>query len=150
MADQAHNAKGFFPLNPNAPITYFRVAATQTLSKGDAVIISSEKVAIGLAASATLLGVIAQNAVTLAEDTKVGVWADPDTLFVGRQNGATGALGVGQEVDLVGATGAMELDEDASVTDVFKIVEELSADETDAAGKRWIFKINKHDLAQID
>lgn len=147
---QADNSKGLYPLNPRtAPVTYLPIKATQTLTKGDAVILSSGQVAIALAGSATICGVIARDCASLAAATEVPVYADPDTLFVARQDGSD-ALTVGSEQDLIGATGAMQLDSDASTTDVFKLVRELDYDETDAAGKRWVVKINKHDFAQID
>jgi hypothetical protein len=145
----ADRPKGFLPYDVNAPIRYFPIKASVTLARGDAVILTSGQVDIALAASANLLGVVARACASLAAATLVPVWSDPDTEFIGRQDDAT-ALAVGSEYDLVGATGAMQIDGDASSTDVFKLVREYDAAEADAIGKGWIFKINKHLLAQID
>lgn len=150
MADQSHNRKGFFPKNPNARIEYLPIAASQTLSEGDAVILSSGQVAIGLAASATLCGVVAQDCSSLAAGTLVPVYADPYEIFIGLTDADSSSLAVGAEIDLVGATGAMLLDVGASTTDVFKVLRECDEPEQDntAASARWEFVINKHAFAR--
>lgn len=140
---QADNPKGFYPLNPNAKITYLPVAATQTLSCGDAIILSSGQVAIALANSATLAGVIAQDAVTLTQADLVACWIDPNEEFVGRMDGATSKV-AGDAIDIIGATGAMMIDADAATTDVLVLKRALDPTESAATGQRWICKINIH------
>ena len=149
MASQAHNRKGFFPADiGKAKLRRLPVAAAQTLAAGDVVILSSSQVAIGLAGSAELCGVIAEPSVGQAAGTEVMVWADPETVFIARTNADT-SVGAGAEVDLVGGTGAMEIDEDASSTDVIVLLGQVDPDETAAAGQRWYCKINKHAFAEL-
>ena len=153
---QADNKKGFYPLYPdNARITELPVATTQTLAVGDAVILSSGQVAIALANSAILCGVMAEPSVLATAATKVKVYADPDTIFQCRQD-STDAIAIGDEIDLAGATGAMQLDGNVSTADQFKLIggplpnEGDNSTPTAAAGRRWAVKINKHEFAQID
>ncbi len=151
MASQAHNLKGFWPLDSGAEITYLKVAATQTLTKGDAVILSigSGLVSIGLAASAELCGVIAQDSVLQASGTLVAVYANPNEKFIGNADADSSASVAGAYVDLVGATGAMLLDVGLSVTDVFTLVAPYDSSEALAtANARWICQINKHAFAE--
>lgn len=148
MSSQAHNPKGFFPAYPaQAKTQRMPVAASQTLARGDAIIISSGQVAIALANSAEIAGVIAQASVGAAAATMVEVWNDPDQVFIGRAN-AGNAIAAGATCDIIGATGAMELDENATSTNVAKIVELLDDTEAaTAAGKRYKFKWNLHAFA---
>lgn len=151
MANQSHNRKGFRPLGPNPRIGEYPIAASQTLAAGDAVILSSGQVSIGLAASAVLLGVVARDCASLAANTYVPVYDDPAQVFVGRADADSSSLVAGDEVDLVGGTGAMQLDADASTTDVFKLIRlHNKTDAAATAGAEWEFQINKHALAQID
>jgi len=147
---QAENRKGFFPADPEARMNYYPIAASQTLAAGDAVILTSNLVDVALDSSAALLGVIARDCSGLAASTMVPVWDDPDTVFIGTANADSSGVGAGDEVDLVGTTGIMQIDEDASSTDVFKLIAALPDDAPATANCRWKFKINKHLLAQID
>lgn len=151
MADQSHNRKGFMPLNPDAVIKWLPIAASQTLTKGDAVILSSGLVAIAVAGSAALVGVVAQDCASLAASTLVPVWCDPEEDFIGLADADSSSVTAGSEVDLVGATGAMLLDVGASTTDVFKLQYQYDPEEDlTTASARWVFRINKHEFAQID
>lgn len=153
MADQSHNPYGFRPLRGTKPVIgHFPIKTGQSLKKGDAVIIDTLQIAIGLAASARLLGFVARDCASLTAGTKVPVWlATPGSLWVGRANDDSSAVGLGSEVDLVGATGAMEIDEDASATDVFKLLYQLNDEEDNtAAGAEWVFIVNKPEIDAID
>lgn len=150
---QADNPKGLRPYKC-APPRGLPVAASQTFARGDALELSSGQVIIATAAGAILCGVAAQPCATLAENTEVMVWADPDDIFLARQD-STDAVTIDSEPDLTGTTGIMQLDSDASSTDVFKIVggpvkNDDGSTPTAAAGRRWLVKINKHAFAQID
>lgn len=140
---------GFRPFYDDAPITMWPVAATETFATGDAVIITTGGVAIGLTDSANLLGVAAGPCASLATGTYVPIWCHPETLFVGRSNG-TDALVAGDECDIIGATGEMELDSDGTSYNQVKLWTEVDTGESDAIGKEWTFRINKHLLAVID
>lgn len=151
---QANNQKGLYPLNEtNAPLLSMRIAASQTITKGDAVILSSGKIAIGLAGSAELCGVAAETKTsggTVADSDRILVWWNSDTIFRVRADGDTSAVTEGTARDIIGATGAMELDADAAATSVLVIVSKeyggVDFDAT-AAGHYCFVKINKHAFA---
>jgi len=146
----ADNKRGFWPIDENVKTVDFPVAASQTITRGDAVILSSGQVAIAVAGSARILGVIGRTATTLAAGTMVPVYvAGAATEFMGRQDGSD-TLAIGDELDLIGATGVMQIDSDASTTDVFRLTREVDTGEADGAGKRWVFIVNKPELAAID
>lgn len=109
MANQAHRPFGFRPVRANAPTTELKMAASETLARGDCVILTAGQVGIALAASAELCGVVAQDASGLAANDPVLVWADPDEVFYARAEDDASAITLGSEVDLIGATGAMEI-----------------------------------------
>lgn len=146
---QANNKKGFYPESPNAHIGYYPIATGQTLTAGDAVILSSGQVAIALANSARLLGVVARDCASLAAGTLVPVYDDPDTVFIGCADADSSSSTAPSQIDLVGATGAMLLDVGASSTDVFILLNALPDDTTSTALARWRFKIYKHEAAAI-
>lgn len=150
MASQLHNPKGFYPADEhNAPIKKLPIAASQTLARGDAVILSSNQVAIALANSAEIAGVVAEACSGLAAATEVKVWADPHTEFIGRASGAN-AVGVGAPCDIEGATGVMELNENATSTNVVLITGNVDGDEVaTAVGKRYKFKWRLHAFADV-
>ena len=141
------NPKGFRPANPDAPIREFEEAASQTFARGDAVILSSGKVAIALAASAELLGVAAEPA-SGTTNNKIKVWFDPHTDFIGRTDAAD-SLAVGGPADLIGATGVMQIDANGGSTAVFISTGEVDYDQADAIGKEYFVRIAKHALADI-
>lgn len=101
-----------------------KTANTQTIAAGDAVILASGYVSIALATSGTILGV-ATSAVTASSEGD-DIWvipALPGYLFRAQCEGTlTQALLLG-EADIVGTTGIMEINEDASVEDVVQIVD---------------------------
>ena len=151
---QADNPKGLRPVDPGAPMRPMDVATTQTFAVGDSLELSTGQVIIATAAGAILCGVAAEPCSSLAAGTKVMVWCDPDTVFKARQD-SNDAIVIGSEIDLTGATGAMQLDSDATSTDVFKIVtgpfkNDDGSTPTAAAGRQWGVIINKHIFAQID
>lgn len=154
-------AISFRPLRCDS-VQRYRVAASQTIAVGDPVVMNaSGLVEVGAAASTQLLGVAAEAITTggsvTATDT-IGVFDDPKALFIAKGDAATTgqqAL-IGDEVDLVGSTGAFFVDIGASATDVF-VVRAIGAfydpllDGT--AGYKWqagteiVVQINKHTLA---
>lgn len=151
---QSHNQKGLFPLNEtDAPLLSMRIAASQTITKGDAVILSSGKIAIAVAGSAELAGVAAEtktSGATVADTDRILVWWNPNTIFRLRADAATNTVAEGAARDLIGLTGAMELDADATATNVFLIVSKdyggIDFDAT-AAGHYCLVTINKHAFA---
>jgi hypothetical protein len=145
---QTNNKYGAWPINEKkAEITHLPIAASQTLAAGDFVILSSGLVQIALAASAELCGVVARDCSGLAASTRVPVYADPDTVFEVIADADSSSVTAGAEVDIIGATGAMMMDADASSTDVLTAIRSNADDDTSSAYARWLVKINKHAFA---
>jgi len=109
-----------------AAVMHFPVAASQTITKGDAVILATGLVQIGVLTSPQLLG-IANNSlttggsVTRADTISVTV-ALPGIIFEGQCSGDSAAALVGTACDIEGATGIMEVNENATTEDVIQIV----------------------------
>lgn len=155
---------GFFPESADAQAVPLKLAASQTISKGDAVIWSSGLVAIAVAGSARILGVAAEAATTNASGVRTDTYAsgkaqthilvygvkNPNEVFLGCFDADSSSITAGTEPDLVGATGAMYLDTDASSTDVFKVLGPVEGETLTAARARWRFVINKSDVDPID
>lgn len=146
---QTHNRYGAHPVDvASAKIRWLPVAATQTLTKGDFVILSSGLVAIALADSAELVGAIAQDCASLATSTLVPVYADPDTEFEVVADADSSAMVAGDAPGIVGTTGAMMLNvADSNATDVLHAIRSNPQDAASSAYARWIVKINKHAFA---
>lgn len=144
---QANNRKGFYPADINAVPTTLPIGTAQTLTKGDAVILSSGLVKIAEATSAELAGIIAQDVAAPAANTLVKVWGpnNPDMEFIGRMDGSTTYV-AGGDVDLTGTTGAMQLDANATSTNVFLLLRK-HPDDVQGAGERWYVRINKNAFA---
>jgi len=104
----------------------FPVAASQTIAKGDAVILASGLVQIAVATSPLLLG-IADASITTSgsvdrDDTLSVVVALPGMIFEGQCSGDSTAALVGTACDIEGTTGIMEVNENATTEDVIQIV----------------------------
>jgi len=109
-----------------AAVIHFPVAASQTIAKGDAVILASGLVQIAVATSPQLLG-IADAAITTSgsvdrDDTVAVVVALPGIVFEGQCSGDSTAALVGTACDIEGATGVMEVNENATTEDVIQVV----------------------------
>jgi hypothetical protein len=154
-------AISFRPLRCDS-VQRYRVAASQTIAVGDPVVMNaSGLVEVGAAASAQLLGVAAEAIVTggtVSATNTIGVYDDPKALFIALGDASTTgsqAL-IGDEVDLVGSTGAFLVDIGASATDVF-VVRAIGTFYdpllTGTTGFKWttgteiLVQINKHMLA---
>ena len=118
---QSHNKYGAFPYDmrqASQGIMWLPIAASQTLTKGDFVILSSGQIAIALATSSELCGVIAQDCASLTAGTLVPVYANPETIFEIIADADSSGVTSGAEYDIVGTTGAMMLDVGGSTYDV--------------------------------
>lgn len=96
-----------------------------TITIGDFVIFGSGQgyVDIAVSTSPQLLGVAAQTqTATAATEDILVVVARYGDLFEGQCEGTPTQASVGLECDIIGATGAMEIDENATVEDVIQIV----------------------------
>jgi len=105
-------------------IMYFPVASSETLAKGDAVLLSSGQVTIGLSNSGTLLGVMAKASVTATENTMVPVYVGcENNIFEGQVSGTFARSNVGVSYDIAGATGIMEVNLSGTTEKVVRIVD---------------------------
>lgn len=104
----------------------FPVAASQTITKGDFVILASGLIQIALATSPQLLGIAAHDITTGGsvdrnDVLKVTV-ALPGIVFEGQGSGSSVASLIGGACDIEGATGIMEVNENATTEDVLQII----------------------------
>lgn len=147
MASQGCRPRGARPANPDAKVRWLKIAGSQTLTKGDFVILSSGLVQIALATSAELCGVVAQDCASLTAGTLVPVWADPSEEFLVIASADASSVTAGSEYDISGATGAMVMNVAASTYDVLVPLRMNPDDAVATAGSEWIAKINKHAFA---
>ena len=116
-----------------AAVMHFPMAASQTIAKGDAVILASGLVEIAVATSPQLLGIAEESRTTTGsvdrEDTIAVTVALPGIIFSGQVSGDSTAALVGTATDIEGTTGIMEVNENATTEDVIQIVA-LSSDKT--------------------
>lgn len=107
------------------PTFSYMTKANIALKAGDAVImLSSGLVDIALAASTTIFGVC-QSTVTAESGVSKKVLIVPaskDIIFSGQCSGTYTPVNAGESVDIEGATGVMEVNEDAQSTGVVRIV----------------------------
>jgi len=146
MAKETYNQYGLNPLYPDqARIGYYKVAATQTIKIGDPLILSSGQAAIAVAASSTqLLGVAAQDSTLATANTLIAVYDDPDTVFRGRISASAAAVDAGYLADLVGTTGAFNVNVEASTQDVFIFLGCLPEETNSEVGAYCKVKIRNH------
>lgn len=109
------------------------LAINQDIKKGDALIITAGLIGIALATSGLIWGVAAEDAVSGAtvtrEDDRIAFYpAVPSNIFEGQLSGSSVATLVGAQADIEGASGVMEINENASVEDVLMITA-LSSDD---------------------
>jgi len=79
----------------------------------------------------------------------VPVYADPDEEFVCIADADSSSLGAGDYQDIIGATGAMKMDADASTTDVLTLLRANPDSTLTSANAQWIVKIALHAFADV-
>lgn len=108
----------------NDRVERYPTAASQTIAKGDPVVINANGlIEVATAASAALLGVAATPVTASSAGDEILVYNDPKAVFVAKCDNAAENLQatVGDEVDLIGSTGAFFVNLGASTTDVFVV-----------------------------
>lgn len=147
MASQAHNVKFFRPAFPDeAKISFWPEAATQSFKKGELVTLSSGAISAALATSKEALGVAAEDA-SGTTGNRVGIYARPEELFIGRASGGN-AVDMGALVDYEVSSNACQINENAATIGILQVVEEYDTTEvTGSAGKQYFFRIANHSLA---
>ncbi len=109
------------------------LATTQTIAKGDALALSSGEATIAVYTSGLIFGVAAQDKTTTTATEEILMYpAIPTNEFEAQCEG-TYALSIRHSaVDIAGATGVMEVNEDATTEAVFQITGENSNSEIGA------------------
>jgi hypothetical protein len=150
MAKESYNLYGLHPLDAKPEdIMYFPVAATQTLAKGDPVILSGGEIAVAVANSSTeLCGVMAQDSVTATEGTMVAVYWRPEMLFYGRAASAS-AETIGAMADLSGSTGTFEVNNAAPSQSLFCILGRVQGETAATDCRNLVVRIVKHAFADL-
>jgi hypothetical protein len=150
MAKETYNPYGLIPAYPDdARIEYYPVAASQTIAKGDPVIISSGQIAIATTTSAEICGVAAQASASADAGTLIAIYDDPDTVFFVRADADASSLAIGTHCDLDGSTGAFQLDVAGSTYDILNYLGTKPNDDNSEIGAHLKVRINKHTFADI-
>lgn len=99
------------------------LAVSQTITKGDALIISSGQLQIAVSTSGTIHGVAAESVTTGPGSTASILYypIDHNNRFEGQCSGTFAESLIGSMVDIEGTTGIMEVNEDATTEQVFVI-----------------------------
>ena len=101
------------------------VAASQTITKGDALIIASGLIQIAGSSSPQLYGVAAESVSgTVTGDTIKFIPSLPWYVFEGQTSGVMAAAKRGDLCDIEGGTGAMEVNQAGTTEDVIVIIRE--------------------------
>ena len=128
------------------PMYPAKVRIGVSLQPGDAIImLSNGTVDIALAASTQILGVC-QSVVTggAALVDCLYVPARADIVFEGQCSGTYTPVNAGESVDIEGATGVMEINENAQITGVARIIKLADGiDNADGANARVLFNWTK-------
>ncbi len=115
--DNPHGFVAEYTLSGGAlPVFQGKMAASLTLNIGDTLIYSSGYLALGVAASTGIVGVCIEAQTTSAgEYTTISyVPVTPDVIFSAQCSGTPTQAMMGTEVDLEGATGVQEINENAT------------------------------------
>lgn len=117
-------AVSFHPVKADR-INWYKAAASQTIAKGDPVVLNaSGLVEVADATSAALLGISASTLSASSAGDPIAVYDDPKVILQGKCDNSTEAVQavIGDYVDLIGSTGAFYVNLGASSTDVFQVV----------------------------
>ena len=120
--------RGFKPVKTVAGktplIVEFELATSQTIAEGDALTLSSGQAAIATASSGNILGFAAEAKTTGGTAANIKMYpAERDTIFEGQTSGTLAQSNLGSAVDIEGATGVMEINENATTEQVVQLLE---------------------------
>lgn len=148
MAKETYNPYGMLPCEADeAHIGWYPVATTQTLAKGDPVILSSGQVAVAAVTSAAHMGVMAEASVLATAGTLVPVYDDPHQEFFIRADGSVAAVEIGYEFDLAGSTGVFVADANASTYNALIFLGVKTGDTSSEIGCHCRVRFHSHQLS---
>lgn len=116
-------AVSFMPVE-NDRVNEYLCAASQTIAKGDPVVVNaSGLVEVADASSAAITGIAATAVTSSSSGDAILVYDDPKTVLRGKcDNDSENVQAVvGDEVDLIGSTGAFYVNLGASATNLFVV-----------------------------
>lgn len=125
---------GLFSGGPVPEPMEFTLATSQTITKGDALIMNNNLVQIALSNSGAIHCVSAETKTTTAGATAtILAWpADPNYLFEAQCSGTYAAAShLYTLVDIEGATGEMEVNENANTEQVFQVLGHVQNDDNE-------------------
>ena len=138
----ADNANGFTPVGPNPRINAYQAGGT--FAKGDMVFLSSGTVVVYNHSNVVVAGVAAEPGTS---GQFVAIYDDPEEIFSGQCSG-THSQGSNDGVlcDTEGGTGVMEVNENATVNNTIKILQQhfVPGSQETGANARVKFKIIEH------
>lgn len=113
----------FVPVQ-NDRLTRYALAASQTISIGDPVALSSGRVILATATSDPVLGISGRDVTSSAEDDEILVYDDPDLVFdcVADTANQVVATEVGTTCDIIVDSGVFKANLDATSINVLKVV----------------------------
>lgn len=141
------NPNGFscvMTLSGGAPTRLsYTTAASQSIKKGDAVSLSLATSLVTLANSVTprLFGVAAHDVTTTAADERYPLLVypfDSNNVFEAQCSGTFSLARIGSSVDIEGTTGIQEVNEDATVEQVLRIIGYNPLSEIGANARVWV------------
>ena len=143
--------QGFKPVDINgaSKSRLHETAASQTIAKGDAVIMNSAgQIEIALSSSGTLLGVAGSAVTSSSAGDDIWVYDDPNQVFEGQCSGTYAITINSTFVDIEGTTGIMEINENASTEKVIQVLH-MDPNSSVGANARVYFNIVKHQLGDL-
>ena len=134
---------GFRPYNAEAgKITHVRIDSTTAFVRGDPLVQDSsspKRLALATASSSFIDAVAACNSTGLTDGDLAPVHlCTPGAQFVGRTDGAT-TIGILEQCDIIGASGAVMLNPDATSTNVARFIKiGMDGDAAGSAGASMV------------
>lgn len=125
-----------------------KLNASQTIAKGDAIIATSGRINIALSSSPKILGVAAEPCTASSEDDDMLFYpATPWNVFSGQCSGTYAQTICFTSVDIEGATGVMEVNENATTELVVHVIG-LDGDPNNSIGlnSRVLFTFPRSDF----
>jgi hypothetical protein len=119
----ADNPNGFYPYGGSGIITTEETAAAQTIAVGDWVVLDAAgQVELATATTPKFYGVAASAVSASSAGDPINVYSDPLQKFIGQCSGTFARSMLDKEVDLEGTTGIQEINENAVLFQVLRIV----------------------------
>ena len=115
--------KGFFPKSPTPRLNRHLLKTSTVFHAGDLVKLETDVLDVLAAADTGLIYGAISHDITTGTGVEYGmIWDDPDEEFLCSGDGDISAVVPGQTIDMIGLTGAMQVDADAVAVDLLTVV----------------------------